>query len=206
MSHLTDADREALRALVDDDHLLELGESFRAAGALDPRNRQLCADTETYLPHQLLSLLDRTTMAASIEGRVPFLDHRVAELALSIHGDHKFGDKHQNKLLLRRLASRWLPADVATRKKHGFPNAVTRWLAPASLPAIRAQLMDRGTFVASTLPEPWLAGLLASPEALRHNALTVHSLLVIESWHRVFCRDGSRKGAATAAAHSTDRR
>lgn len=187
ISHLTDADRDALQPLVHHDHLHELADSFRAAADLDPRNRQLCADTETYLPHQLLSLLDRTTMGASIEGRVPFLDHRVAEFALSIHGDHKFGGAQQNKLLLRRLAARHLPAGVATRKKHGFPNAVHRWLAAPALPAIRARLLDPGTFVRETLPEPWLAGLLATPETLRQNALTVHSLLVLGAWHGVFC-------------------
>ncbi|MBZ0151731.1 MAG: asparagine synthase C-terminal domain-containing protein, partial [Planctomycetes bacterium] len=143
-------------------------------------------DTETYLPHQLLSLLDRTTMGASIEGRVPFLDHRVAEFAMSIHGQHKFGDKHQNKRLLRQLAARHLPGDVATRKKHGFPNAVTKWLAAPQLPTIRSRLLDRGTFASGALPRVWLEGLLASPESLRENALTVHSLLVLDAWQRTF--------------------
>lgn len=186
MTHLTEADRLALRPLVRHDHLHELAECFAAASRLDPRNQQLCADTETYLPHQLLSLLDRTTMGASIEGRVPFLDHRVAEFAMSIHGEHKFGDKHQNKRLLRHLAARHLPGDVATRKKHGFPNAVTKWLAAPQLPTIRSRLLDRGTFASGALPRVWLEGLLASPESLRENALTVHSLLVLDAWQRTF--------------------
>ena len=200
MTHLSDADRAALRPLAHHDHLQELAASFGSAKQLDPRNQQLCADTETYLPHQLLSLLDRTTMAASIEGRVPFLDHRVAEFALAIHGKHKFGDKFENKLLLRRLATRHLPAAVASRKKHGFPNAVTKWLSPPLLPSIREQLLDRGTFAASTLPNDWLSSLLASPETVHANALTVHSLLVLESWHRVFVRTASQPHAATTAS------
>lgn len=193
MTHLTPADRRALRDLTHGDHLHELAESFRAAATLDPRNRQLCADAETYLPHQLLSLLDRSTMAASIEGRVPFLDHRVAEFALGIHGDHKYGGKHENKLLLRRLAARHLPPEVAARKKLGFPNSVTKWLDGSRLPAIRDMLLAHGDFVASTLPRPWLESLLASPASLQQNALTVHSLLVLATWHRVFagnCRSG----------------
>ena len=200
MTHLGDADRKALAALVQRDHLAELADSFRSASRLDPRNRQLCADTETYLPHQLLSLLDRTTMGASVEGRVPFLDHRVAEFALAIHGDHKFGSTQQNKRLLRQLAARHLPPAVATRKKHGFPNAVQRWLAAPALPTVRAMLLDRGAFVRETFPEPWLAALVASPEAVQANALTVHSLLVLGSWHRVFCRPGAAKAPPAVAA------
>ncbi|MGB3970274.1 MAG: asparagine synthase-related protein, partial [Planctomycetota bacterium] len=200
MTHLTTTDRHALRGLVHQDHLHELGQCFAAASALDPRNRQLAADTETYLPHQLLSLLDRTTMGASIEGRVPFLDHRVAEFALGIHGDRKFGGKHQNKRLLRRLAARHLPPMVATRKKHGFPNAVHRWLAPATLPALRELLLARGEFVADTLPRSWLESLLASPDSLHQNALTVHSLLVLSTWHRVFARSGRSERPAVGSA------
>lgn len=201
MTHLNAHDRDALKPLVQHDHLGELAECFQAASNLDARNQQLSADTETYLPHQLLSLLDRTTMGASIEGRVPFLDHRVAEFALSIHGDHKFGNKFENKLLLRKLAHRHLPGDVSTRKKHGFPNAVTRWLSPEAMPQVREQLCDPGTFVGQTFPKAWLQGLLQSDASVRQNALTVHSLLVLASWHRVFAENSLTQPSASATAH-----
>ncbi len=200
MTHLQPTDRAALRPLVRRDHIEELAASFRAAAAFDPRNRQLCADTETYLPHQLLSLLDRTTMGASIEGRVPFLDHRVAEFAMTVHGQHKWGGKHENKLLLRKLAARHLPPAVAVRKKHGFPSAVTKWLAAPQLGRVREQLLDRGTFAATTFPATWLQSLLTSADTLHDNALTVHSLLVLESWHRVFCRGSGNPVASQVAA------
>ncbi len=198
MTHLREADRLALQPLVQRDHLEEMAAAFLECRHLDPRNQQLCVDAQTYLPHQLLSLLDRTTMGASIEGRVPFLDHRVAEFALGVHGRHKFGGSHENKRMLRQLAARHLPAPVAVRKKHGFPSSVERWLGPDSLPCVREQLLSAGTFAATTLPKAWLQGLLANAGSLRENALTVHSLLVVESWHRVFC--GSQTTAASGAA------
>jgi asparagine synthase (glutamine-hydrolysing) len=199
MTHLRAADRQALQPLVRRDHLLEIATAFAECQHLDPRNQQLCVDAQTYLPHQLLSLLDRTTMGASIEGRVPFLDHRVAEFALQVHGRHKFGAAHQNKRMLRQLGARHLPAGVAVRKKHGFPNSVQHWLGPDRLPAVREQLLSAGTFAAGTLPKAWLQSLLASPESVRENALTVHSLLVVESWHRVFCRGGASVASAAGA-------
>ncbi|MBL8753631.1 MAG: hypothetical protein JNK15_10040, partial [Planctomycetes bacterium] len=119
---------------------------------------------------------------------------------LAIHGDHKYGGKDQNKLLLRRLAARHLPGDVATRKKHGFPNAVTKWLGPQQLPALREMLLTSGEFVADTLPRAWLQGLLASTDSLRQNALTVHSLLVLATWHRVFVRTAAERRAPVAGA------
>jgi asparagine synthase (glutamine-hydrolysing) len=193
MTHLNERDREALRPLANVDHLRELAEVFRESAAMDPRNQQLCVDTRTYLPHQLLSLLDRTTMGASIEGRVPFLDHRVAEFAMSVHGRFKFGGQHDNKRMLRKLAARHLPAAVASRKKHGFPSSVQQWLGPGAHSAVRERLLDGGGFVADFFPADWLGSLLRSPEAVRGNALTVHSLLVLDSWHRVFCDPQRRR-------------
>jgi asparagine synthase (glutamine-hydrolysing) len=196
MTHLSAADRAALRPVAAADHLRELGEAFAAAAdaGLDPMNRQLAADAATYLPHQLLALLDRTTMAVSIEGRVPYLDHRVVELALAIPGRGKYRLPHGNKWLLRRLAARHLPPLVTAQQKRGFPSPVRSCLAPARLPAVRERLLDRSSFVADFLPAAWLHSLLADGGAMQRAALTVHSLLVLDTWHRTF----------VARAHAAD--
>ncbi|GAB4140313.1 MAG: amidotransferase 1, exosortase A system-associated [Planctomycetota bacterium] len=199
MTHLRDADRAALRGMAGNDHLAELGARFAEAAALDPLNRQLCADATTYLPHQLLSLLDRTTMAVSIEGRVPFLDHRVAEFAMSVRGRNKLGGLCPNKRILRRIAARNLPHGIATRAKQGFPSSVPEWLGPSRFDQVRERLLDGAGFAANALPSRWVETLLATPAALRANALTVHSLLVLDSWHHVFVRKGCRRTALPAA-------
>lgn len=191
MTHLSPNDRDALRGVRHHDHLQELAAAFADAAAMDPRNQQLAADTMTYLPHQLLSLLDRTTMAASIEGRVPFLDHRVAEFAMTIPGELKYEAPRGNKILLRRLAARHLPPELARRPKTGFPNSVQQWLAPSALGRVREQLLDPSGYVAGFFPRAWLQQLLGSGAALQQNAMTVHSLLVLQSWHRVFVRNAA---------------
>ncbi len=197
MTHLRRADRQALRELTSIETLAEMAQAFADSSWMDGRNRQLYVDSVTYLPHQLLSLLDRTTMSASIEGRVPFLDHRVAELAMAIDGNCKYQGMDNNKWLLRQLARRHLPARIATRKKQGFPNQLRGWLVPERLPAIRDRLLVRGGFARSYLPPTWLEGMLATPEALRQNELTVHSLLVLDAWHRAFIDDRHSNAQAT---------
>nr|MBP8300856.1 hypothetical protein [Planctomycetota bacterium] len=200
MTHLTTADRFALRPVTSRDAIEEIAAMFQEAASHDPRNQQLCVDSQTYLPHQLLSLLDRTTMGASVEGRVPFLDHRVAEFAMTVHGRHKFGGSLENKILLRKLAARHLPPAIATRKKHGFPNSVPQWLAPDQLPRVREQLLDPKGFAADFFPRQWLHGVLGTAASLQQNALTVHSLLVLQSWHRVFVRGATHTSTGPMAA------
>ncbi len=202
MTHLTAADRAALAQVAAVDHLRELGEAFRDAAWMDGRNQQLHADTVTYLPHQLLALLDRTTMAASIEGRVPLLDHRVAELAFRIHGRHKYRGSTGNKWLLRRLAARHLPPVVATRRKHGFPSSVQAWLGPDHRATVRERLTDRQGVCRALLPAAWLDGLLADDAAVRQNALLLHSLLVLDAWHRVFVNGAPQPAPLPAPAAS----
>lgn len=186
MTHLRPSDRAALRHLTSVDTLAEMAAAFGDARWMDGRNSQLYVDSVTYLPHQLLSMLDRTTMGASIEGRVPFLDHRVAELAMAVHGDEKYAGYRGNKWLLRQLGRRHLPPQVAARRKQGFPNQLQGWLVPERLAAVRDRLLDRGGFARGFFPRPWLEGLLANGQALRENDLLVHSLLVLDAWHRAF--------------------
>src|SRR5206468_2448451 len=146
--------------------------------AFDARNQQLCADATTYLPHQLLALLDRTTMAVSIEGRVPYLDHRVAELALAIPGRGKYRGAHGSKWWLRRLARRHLPAGVTSRRKLGFPNSVPTWLSPSRLPDVRERLLDRGSFVAGGRRFVQFAGLAAIARLLAEQDIGLFGIVL----------------------------
>lgn len=201
MSHLRPEDRVALATVPSADASAEVAHWFaEAQGAgLDPINQQLCVDAATYLPHQLLALLDRTTMAVSIEGRVPFLDHRLAEFALAISGARKlrFG---RDKSLLRTLAHRHLPPTVARRRKRGFPNGIGEWLAPEHLPSVRERLLDRMAFARGFFPLRWLERTLAGGPDLAERALLLHSLLVLETWHRTFVASRSVPTTAPAPA------
>jgi asparagine synthase (glutamine-hydrolysing) len=117
-------------------------ESLRRLRAdLGPRgwSRFAWQDLQFYLAEGLLVKLDRATMATSLEGRVPYLDHTLVEFALSIPPSLKFRGL-QDKWLLRCLAARELGPGVAWRRKKGFGLPLTGWLKNELQGALRSGL------------------------------------------------------------------
>ncbi len=102
-----------------------LGETGEAPGDLE--RLAFTTDHLFYLPDDLLLKEDRMTMGASVEGRVPFLDSSLVRFAAELPVELRFAGG-ESKPLLRDLARRWLPADVATRRKHGFSTPLEDWL------------------------------------------------------------------------------
>lgn len=95
--------------------------------AHDLQTGMLSADIQTYLREDLLCLLDRTSMAHSVEGRVPFLDHNLVGLALSLPAAIRTPGGLQ-KGLERRMAEAFLPEGVLNAPKRGFASPVGAWL------------------------------------------------------------------------------
>ncbi|CAA7622535.1 Asparagine synthetase [Magnetospirillum sp. LM-5] len=87
----------------------------------------LYAELNTYLPEDLLLLLDRTSMAASVEGRVPFLDHRLVEAALAVGPELRTPGGRQ-KALERAMAAPFLPDELLNAPKQGFASPVPAWM------------------------------------------------------------------------------
>jgi len=90
-------------------------------------DRALKTDLRYYLPDDILTLTDRLGMWHSLELRVPYLDHRLVEEAMTIPSNLKLRGLDQ-KFILKEVASRWLPETVIKHRKQGFEAPMGRWL------------------------------------------------------------------------------
>lgn len=107
-------------------------------------------DSRLWLPDDLLTKIDRATMAYSLEARVPYLDHRFLEFCARLDPGYKQRGLTR-KYLLKRLADKYLPREIVHRTKQGFVMPLSEWLAgnlkDATLEALSADgLGRRGLF------------------------------------------------------------
>jgi asparagine synthase (glutamine-hydrolysing) len=142
---------------------------------------------------------DQMSMAASIESRVPFLDHALVEHVVRLPASLKLRG-WKTKAVLREALRDVVPHAILTRPKMGFPVPVGRWLRGAFWPVVEdlvvgGRAIDRGLFNASALRE-----LAHAHRAGRGNHGDRLWLLAnLEIWHRVFV-DGEAVPAMRAAA------
>jgi len=143
----------------------------------DSQTGMLMADIGSYLPEDLLLLLDRSTMASSVEGRVPFLDHRLVEAALSVSPKFRT-PKGEGKALERLMAKKYLPQTILKAPKRGFSSPVNIWFRNKDLVnqvkrfLNRQSARDRGWWKPSGLQ-----ALFSDPEK---NSYKIYSLLMLE--------------------------
>jgi asparagine synthase (glutamine-hydrolysing) len=174
----------------DRDPVAAVREAFDAAIECDLFTQQLHADLETYLPDQLLAMLDRTSMAAGIEGRVPLLDEGFAAAAMAIHGRWKVGPGGTGKRILRSMLEPAGDAALARRPKSGFASPVAGWLN-TGMPAALGRLIDDPRSISATILAPgWVRRHLdATTSRTWRDAGWLHGLTMIELWHRLLLVD-----------------
>ena len=172
----------------------EIGEAPGSAvlDALDPaavpdeRDALLHADLCRYLPEDVLFKVDRMSMAHALEVRVPLLDHLLLEWVLRLPFDMRFR-AGRGKHLLRKLASRYLPADVLKPRKQGFTVPVGRWLL-GPLGDWAAELFRSASFAQRRIVRPQAAlEMLAMHRSRRYDlGHRIWSLVIFEIWARLW--------------------
>ncbi|MGH8801792.1 MAG: asparagine synthase (glutamine-hydrolyzing) [Casimicrobiaceae bacterium] len=147
-------------------------------------DRLLHVDTRLWLPDDLLTKVDRATMAHSLEARVPYLDHRFVEFCARLDGNLKIrGTTH--KFLLKELASRYLPQEIVTRSKQGFVMPLSEWLTGRLSTQLESQLLGDGLARRGIFRPAALQRLLAAHRSgRRQHAGRLWALLILERWFR----------------------
>jgi len=118
--------RDFQQHLADYDSLDVLKKYYDEADTMDPLSRIQYVDIKTYLPDDILTKVDRASMAVSLEVRAPILDHKFMELAASIPSDLKLRGK-TGKYIFKKAMEPLLPQDILYRPKQGFAIPLDRW-------------------------------------------------------------------------------
>lgn len=159
-------------------------EALKKTDASSLLDRLLYADTKTYL-HELLMKQDQMSMAASIESRVPFLDHKLVEFTARLPERMKLRG-NTTKYILRESMKGILPEAILSRSKMGFPVPVGRWFRGAFKGVIdeyvlSERALDRGIFNAA-----FVRSLVKRHNAGEEHTERLWALVNFEIWQRQF--------------------
>ena len=150
----------------------------------DALSRMLYADVHTWLADNLLERGDRMSMAASLELRPPFLDHRLVELAFTLPSNVKVRCQ-TTKWVVKELARQHLPADIVDRPKLGFKVPLDDWFR-IGLRDMAFDLLTGPSSFVGTAFDPTAVGKLldAHSSGDRNEQPRIWTLLSLEVWHR----------------------
>lgn len=163
----------------------------RAAYARDGDliRRMLASDVASWLPDNLLERGDRMSMAASLELRPPFLDHRLVELAFGLPSSVKVRGG-TTKWIVKEVARRYLPGDIVDRRKVGFRVPMDAWFRDGLADMAWDMLTSSDSLAAGYLDLPAVKRLLERHRSHAANEeARIWPLLSLEVWHRTFFRD-----------------
>lgn len=179
----------ALKSNFDLDHFgtrLALSRLQSDVKHLDPLTQMLYIDARANLPDDLLMVGDKTTMACSIEGRVPFLDVRLIEFIESLPPNLKLRGM-TGKYLHKKACLKWLPKEIVYRKKKGFANPVEEWFRTGMRSFVEECLLSKGSAMARYFDQNYIRQILAlDREGKQPYRRHIYLLVSLELWHRAF--------------------
>jgi asparagine synthase (glutamine-hydrolysing) len=155
-------------------------------------------DVKNYLPLDILTKVDRMSMAHSIETRVPLLDHKLVEFAATIPPELNLRGG-TTKYVLKRAMRGILPERIINRPKQGFAVPLGYWFRGKLGPYVRDLLLGESAGRRGFFNGPYIERLVAQHEKGRNLDLQLWTLISFELWARVFLDRGARGQACQAA-------
>ncbi len=173
---------------------------FDAHPGAGPLRRILYFDQTSWLPDNLLERGDRMTMAASIEARVPFLDHKLVEFTASLPDQWRV-DELRRKRVLREVARSLLPSEITERSKVGFRVPVTEWFTGGMREYLFDHLRSSDSLTRSYYDTAVLDRALDEhTRGVQAHDKLLWTLLTLEIWHRQCRKPVRQKGSLAWAA------
>lgn len=169
------------------DPLAGFRQILRSAPAKDPLSKVLYLDTKTYLPGDILTKVDRMSMATSLEARVPLLDHHFVELATSLPSRWKLRGTNQ-KYILKKLAERvGVPKEAIYRPKQGFAMPLVHWIRNEFKEELPRLLLEKKTLGRGYFEPAGVQQLIKEHQSgARDHSARIWRLMILELWHRNF--------------------
>ena len=160
---------------------------MEAARELPLINRLLYVDSKSWLPDDLLLKADKMTMAASVELRVPLLDHHVLEFAASLPTHQKARGWALKRVLRKALEPR-IPKEILQRRKAGFPVPYAHWMRHELRDYVHDNLLASRSFSSQYLHKKPIEMLLEGFDKGEPHSAEIFSLLTLNLWYEHFYR------------------
>lgn len=179
-------------------------QSFDEVSGADYQTKMMYTFETVHL-QGLLSRVDTTTMATSVEARVPFVDHRLVEFAFSIPNKYKLkwnssedqllaknkladqsSEVHDTpKYILKKVGEKYLPDEVLYRKKMGFPVPLDKWLGGSFADKARTILADKNNIANQVIDTDFVLSLLDDKDIAKNHSLAMKIWMVLNLF--AFC-------------------
>jgi asparagine synthase (glutamine-hydrolysing) len=171
---------------------------LRQSSSGDYLSRLQELDMRTFLVDDVLTKVDRVSMANSLEVRVPMLDHRLAELSFRIPSHLKYKDG-EKKYILRKTMETSLPASVLSHKKQGFTIPLSAWFKGSLKDYVHERLLGTNNRLADYVNMGYVRKIVMDNEkGMRTSYQKIWSLIVLDAWLE---QKANRAGKTTGAAN-----
>jgi len=150
----------------------------------DPVENLLYLDSKTYLPSDILTKVDRMSMASSLEARSPLLDHKLIEYVTRIPSGLKLKG-NESKFIFKRAIEGFVPSEILHREKQGFGVPIAHWINMQLKDRITSDLSDSRTLTRGYFDARYVELLLDEHRrGRRDHSHALWTLWMLELWHR----------------------